>query len=116
VCRWNGLTKKEDSGFEPCRCSLPTGHVLLVCVTGWVSFINQAVVPPVLLQEDVGKLVVELLQASVIRLIRDVLEPGNGGVKVAKENWEVVAKEGVDLLCTPIQLNREPWLVVDLLD
>ena len=116
MCRWNGLTKKEDSGFEPCCCGLPTGHVLLVRLTGWVSFIDQAVVPPVLLQEDIGKLVVELLQAGRIRLIRDVLEPRNCRVKVAKENWEVVAKEGIDLFCTPVQLDREPWPVVDLID
>ena len=57
-----------------------------------MSFVNRAVAPPVVLQEDLGKLVVKLLQSGKIGLI------------------------GVDLFGTPVQLNHESWALVGLVD
>lgn len=75
-----------------------------------MGVVNQGVVLPVLLEEDVRQLVAEPLQASRVGLVRDVLESSGGCIEVAEEGGEVEAKEGIHLFGAPTETDREPWL------
>lgn len=75
--------------------------MLLVDCGSWVGLVDQGVVLPVLLQEDIWKLIVQLLQTGGVWFIRYILKPRDSRVKVAEEDREVEAKEGVHLFRAP---------------
>lgn len=100
ICR-SGLTEEEGLGLKPGSLVLLTSKMLLVACGSRVGFINHRVVLPLLLQEDIRKLVVQLLQTGGVWFIRYISKPRDSGVEVTKEDRKVGAEEGVHLFCSP---------------
>ena len=68
-----------------------------------MCLVNDGVLHPLLVEEDVWKGVLDLLNTNVVGLIGDGLESWDSGVEVGKQNWEMGAEEAVELLGSPVQ-------------
>ena len=76
-----------------------------------MCIINDLIRLPCLLQEDVWQGVLDPLHADCIWFIRNVFESWDVGIKIGEQAGELLAKKGVELLASPVELEDQSRIV-----